>query len=96
MNQATPNNVLYTLFCQHTQQQKRSTGVCFDIIRAIDRMWYPGVLEKLSALGFSGTLHAWLTDYLKNRSLKVVSRSVFAKCSCSSMLFKYGPGAYLI
>ena len=35
-------------------------------------MWHPGLLEKLFALGFSGTLHAWLTDYLKDRSLKVV------------------------
>ena len=46
--------------------------VCLDISRAFDHVWHPGLLEKLSALGFSGTLHAWLTDYLKNRSLKVI------------------------
>ena len=46
--------------------------VCLDISRAFDCVWHPGLLEKLSALGFSGTLHAWLTEYLKDRSLKVV------------------------
>ena len=46
--------------------------VCLDNSRAFDRVWHPGLLEKLSALGFSGALHAWLTDYLKDRSLSVV------------------------
>ena len=30
---------------------------------------HPGLFEKLSALDVSGTLHAWLTDYLKDISL---------------------------
>ena len=46
--------------------------VCLNISRAFDRVWHPGLLEKLFALEFSGTFHAWLTDYLKDRSLKVV------------------------
>jgi len=46
--------------------------ICLDISRAFDRVWHPGVLAKLAALGFSGTLLKWLTDYLHDRSLKVV------------------------
>ena len=46
--------------------------VCLDISKAFDRVWHPGLLEKLSALGFSGKLLAWLADYLSNRSMKVI------------------------
>ena len=62
------HNVLPTLL----KNREVARVVCLDIARAFDRVWHPGLLEKLSALGFSGTLHAWLTDYLKDRSLKVV------------------------
>ena len=47
--------------------------VCLDISRAFDRVWHPGLLAKLAANGFSaGTLLKWLTDYLENRSFRVV------------------------
>ena len=43
-----------------------------DISKAFDRVWHPGLLAKLHALGFSGKLLDWLADYLKDRSLKVI------------------------
>ena len=46
--------------------------VCLDISKAFDRVWHPGLLVKLQALGFVGKLLDWLSDYLSNRSLKVV------------------------
>ena len=36
------------------------------------RVWHPGLLAKLRAVGFTGKLLDWLTDYLKARSMKVV------------------------
>ena len=62
-------DIRLSMSCQITPQQKRSTS---RLPWHQKRVWHPGLLEKLSALGFSATLHAWLTDYLKGRSLKVV------------------------
>ena len=56
--------------CLNNREEARV--VCLDISRAFDRVWHPGLLTKLAAFGFSGTLLAWLTDYLQDRSLKVV------------------------
>ena len=46
--------------------------VCLDISKAFDRVWHPGLLVKLRALGFAGKLLHWLADYLWNRSMKVI------------------------
>ena len=46
--------------------------VCLDISKAFDRVWHPGLLVKLCALGFAGKLLHWLADYLRNRSMKVI------------------------
>ena len=46
--------------------------VCLDISKAFDRVWHPGLLVKLRALGFAGKLLHWLADYLRNRSMKVI------------------------
>ena len=71
---STSDALTYVSQCLANSLNNREEArvVCLDISRAFDRVWHPGLLEKLSALGFSGTLHAWLTDYLKDRSLKVV------------------------
>ena len=42
------------------------------ISKAFDRVWHPGLLVKLRALGFAGKLLHWLADYLRNRSMKVI------------------------
>jgi len=46
--------------------------VCLDISKAFDRVWHLGLLAKLRTLGFTGKLLAWLSDYLRDRSLRVV------------------------
>ena len=46
--------------------------VCLDISKAFDRVWHPGLLVKLRALGFAGKLLHWLADYLRNRSMKII------------------------
>ncbi|XP_072051972.1 uncharacterized protein [Amphiura filiformis] len=71
---STSDALTYVSQCLANSLNNREEArvVCLDISRAFDRVWHTGLLEKLSALGFSGTLHAWLTDYLKDRSLKVV------------------------
>jgi hypothetical protein len=43
-----------------------------DISKAFDRVWHPGLLHKLKEMGVSGTLYEWLSNYLTNRSQKVV------------------------
>ena len=71
---STSDALTYVSQCLANSLNNREEArvVCLHISRAFDRVWHPGLLEKISALGFTGTLHAWLTDYLKDRSLKVV------------------------
>lgn len=51
-----------------------------DVSKAFDRVWHKGLVFKLEQHGISGSLLDWLTDYLSNRSQRVVIRS------CSSTL----------
>ena len=53
-------------------KREEARVVCLDIGRSFDSIWHPDLLQKLSTLGFSGILHAWLRDFLKDRLLKVV------------------------
>ena len=39
---------------------------------AFDRVWYKGLLYKLSSVGISWPLLQWFTDYLNNRKQRVV------------------------
>jgi hypothetical protein len=43
-----------------------------DISKAFDRVWHPGLIHKLKEFGISGPLLNWLTDYLTNRTQRVV------------------------
>ena len=52
--------------------RKEARVMCLDISKAFDRVWHPGLLVKLRALGFAGKLLHWLADYLRNRSMKVI------------------------
>lgn len=54
----------------NNREEARMT--CLDISKAFDRVWHPGLLAKLCALGFSGKLLKWLKDYLQDRSLRVL------------------------
>ena len=46
--------------------------VAVDIAGAFDRVAHLGVLHKIRSYGLDGTLHRWLTSYLRDRNLQVV------------------------
>ena len=50
--------------------------VFFDISKAFDRVWHPGLLHKLEQNGISGDLLLWMSDYLSDRTQCVVLNSV--------------------
>ena len=53
--------------------REKARVVCLDISKAFDRVWHPGLLVKLRALGFAGKLLHWLllqSIYCIQRSTK--------------------------
>ena len=50
---------------------KRCAIFC-DISKAFDRVWCAGLLFKLNLAGVKGQLLDWFSDYLDNRSQRVV------------------------
>lgn len=67
---------IYHHICQTFDQNQFSCMVFFDISKAFDRVWHPGLLHKLEQNGISGDLLQWLSDYLTNRTQCVVLNSV--------------------
>ena len=72
---------IYQHICQTFDNSQYSCMIFCDISKAFDRVWHKGLIFKLKQHGISGLLLDWLTDYLNNRSQKVVSRS----CVSSAM-----------
>lgn len=63
-----------TLLCK-----KRVTLLLLlDIHGAFDNVWREGLLHKVSALGISPKMHAWITDFLRNRRCRVKLGSHFS------------------
>ena len=65
------------IFISHKIYDALSKGeeVCFvslDASAAFDRVWHDGLIHKLKNKGISGTLLAWLVNYLTDRKQKVV------------------------
>ena len=53
--------------------RKLSVGaVFFDLAKAFDSVPYPGILQALSQVGVTGSLHAWFADYLSGPTQHVV------------------------
>ena len=50
--------------------------VFFDISKAFDRVWHPGLLHKLEQNGNSEDLLLWVSDYHSDRTQSVVLNSV--------------------
>jgi ribonuclease P/MRP protein subunit RPP40 len=46
--------------------------VFFDISKAFDKVWHPGLLNKLKQCGIDGALLQWYTSYLLDRKQRVV------------------------
>ncbi len=63
---------LYHIFAEALDRQKELRIVFCDISKAFDRVWHPGLLNKLLKTGISGTLYKWFENYLTNREQRVV------------------------
>ena len=72
---------IYQHICQTFDNSQYSCMIFCDISKAFDRVWHKGLIFKLKQHGISGLLLDWITDYLNNRSQKVVIRS----CVSSAM-----------
>ena len=46
--------------------------VALDISKAFDRVWHQGLISKLKSYGVGNTFIRWLSDFLCNRSIRVV------------------------
>ena len=64
--------LLYHELCLAVDQQKEVRIIFLDISKAFDKVWHPGLLHKLRKAGIAGDLLAWFSDYLHNRSQRVV------------------------
>ncbi|MEW8548105.1 MAG: reverse transcriptase family protein, partial [Candidatus Thiodiazotropha sp.] len=67
---------IYHHICQTFDQNQLSCMVFFDISKAFDRVWHPGLLHKLQQNGVTGELLLWFSDYLSDRTQSVVLNSV--------------------
>ena len=63
---------LYNTFCKALDEGKEVRAVFCDISKAFDRVWHRGLLYKLQAVGISGSVLQWFTDYLANSRQRVV------------------------
>ena len=63
---------LYHKFCEAVSQGKEVRCVFLDISKAFDRVWHKGLIVKLQNCGLDNELLSWFTDYLKDRSQRVL------------------------
>ena len=47
-------------------------AVALDISKALDRVWYAGLLHKLKSYGISGQIFGLISSFLSNRRLQMV------------------------
>ncbi|MCG7883227.1 MAG: reverse transcriptase family protein [Candidatus Thiodiazotropha endolucinida] len=66
---------IYHHVCQTFDNEQFSCMVFCDVSKAFDRVWHRGLLFKLRQYGISGLLLEWISDYLTNRTQRVVIRS---------------------
>ena len=53
-----------------------SMVVFLDVKAAFDRVWHEGLIYKLSCLGVKGQMLSWISNYLQDRSQKVVHKGL--------------------
>ena len=77
---------IYHHICQTFDNDQFSCMVFCDVSKAFDRVWHKGLIFKLKQYGISGSLLNCVTDYLTNRTQRVVIRS----CVSSSLSINAG------
>lgn len=67
-------------------KNKNMTGmICFDIEKAFDKVWHPGLIAKLCKAKINFRLINLLTSFLKNRTFQVkLNNSLSSKRPCRS------------
>ena len=66
------------------KDQRQVSCICFfDLSKAFDTMWHKGLIAKLRAHGVSGSLLAWITSYLSDRTQRI---TVNGTCIDASLL----------
>ena len=70
---------MYDDFCKSLDRSIPTQAIFFDVSKAFDRVWHRGLLHKLNAIGIQGSLHAWFSSYLKNRTQAVVIKGQKSK-----------------
>ena len=63
---------IYNTFCKALDEGKEVRAIFCDVSKAFDRVWHKGLLYKLKRAGITGSLLSWFTNYLNNRSQRVV------------------------
>ena len=63
---------IYNTFCKALDEGKEVRAVFCDVSKAFDRVWHKGLFYKLNKAGITGSLLSWFTNYLSNRSQRVV------------------------
>ena len=77
---------IYHHVCQTFDNEQFSCMIFCDMSKAFDRVWHRGLLFKLRQHGIAGPLFACISDYLSNRTQRVVVKS----CVSNSMPVKAG------
>ena len=53
-------------------------AISLDVLRALDMISHPALLNKVSSYGIQGNLHSWLTDFLSCRSHRVALNGILS------------------
>ena len=52
-------------------QHKQIASIFIDFEKAFDLLWTDGLLYKLKTFGITGNIFVWISNFLKNRTLRV-------------------------
>ena len=68
----TQLSTVYDEIDKHLDESKQTNMIFLDFSKAFDSVDHNMLIHKLHKLGFSGKLLLWISDYLKDRSQRVV------------------------
>ncbi|RVE49051.1 hypothetical protein evm_006297 [Chilo suppressalis] len=74
------------IWSEAIEKYGEALAVSLDISKASDRVWHDGLISKLSSYGLPTGLCAWISDFLRDRSIRVVVDG------CSSDLWAINAG----
>jgi hypothetical protein len=60
------------LWGEALEKHGEAIAVSLDISKAFDRVWHDGLIAKLPSFGIPASLCAWISDFLRERSIRVV------------------------